>query len=81
MMAQPCDYTREQWTNKDLVYSTGYSTQYSVTVCMGKEPKKSGDMYMYNWFTLLYTWNWHNIVNQLYSNKNFLKNELYTLNE
>jgi len=28
-------------------------------------------MYMYNWFTLLYTWNEHNIVNQLYSNKIF----------
>ena len=23
---------------------------------------------MYNWITLLYTWNEHNIVNQLYSN-------------
>ena len=27
-------------------------------------------MYMHNWFTLLYTWNYHHIVNQLYSNKN-----------
>ena len=27
-----------------------------------------------NWITLLYTWNQHNIVNQLYSNKIFLKN-------
>ena len=26
-------------------------------------------MYMYNWFTLLYTWNKHNIVNELLSNK------------
>ena len=24
---------------------------------------------MYNWFTLLYSRNWHNVVNQLYSNK------------
>ena len=24
---------------------------------------------MYNWITLLYTWNKHNIVNQLYPNK------------
>ena len=24
---------------------------------------------MYNWLTLLYTWNLHNIVSQLYSNK------------
>ena len=23
---------------------------------------------MYNWITLLYTWNDHNVVNQLYSN-------------
>ena len=23
---------------------------------------------MYDWITLLYTWNYHNIVNQLYSN-------------
>ena len=33
-------------------------------------------MYMYNWFTLPYTWNSHNIVNQLYFNKNFLKKNL-----
>ena len=25
-------------------------------------------MYMCNWITLLYTWNYHNAVNQLYSN-------------
>ena len=25
-------------------------------------------MYMYKWITFLYTWNFHNIVNQLYSN-------------
>ena len=37
---------------------------------MEKDLKKSGYMHMYNWFTLLYTLNWHNIVNQLYSNKN-----------
>ena len=28
---------------------------------------------MYKRFTLLYTWNQHNIVNQLYPNKNFKK--------
>ena len=27
-------------TNKDLLYSTGNSTQYSVTAYMGKESKK-----------------------------------------
>ena len=48
----------KQMTNKDLLYSTGNSTQYSVMACMGKESKKkSGYMCMYNWFTLLYTWN------------------------
>ena len=44
--------------NKDLLYSTGNSTQYSVMAYMGKESKKkSGYMYMHNWFPLLYTWN------------------------
>ena len=28
---------------------------------------------MYNWITLLYTWNQHNIVNQLYANIKFKK--------
>ena len=28
---------------------------------------------MYNWFALLYTWNQHNFVNQLYANKKFFK--------
>ena len=38
---------------------------------MGKESKrKRVDICdMYNWFTLLYTWSKHNIVNQLYSNR------------
>ena len=31
--------------------------------------KKNGYMYMYNWFTLLYTWNKYNFVNQLYASK------------
>ena len=30
-------------------------------------------MYMYNWFRLLYIWNQHNIVNQLYSSKSYQK--------
>ena len=28
------------WTNKDLLYSTGNSAQYSVIIQMGKEPEK-----------------------------------------
>ena len=34
---------------------------------MGKEFEK-GYMYMYNWMTLLYLWNYHNMDNKLYSN-------------
>ena len=33
---------------------------------------------MYNWVTLLSSRNWHNIVNQLYLNKTFLKKEQYS---
>ena len=40
--------------NKDLLYSTGNSAQYSMTTYMGK---KNGYMYICNRFTLLYTWN------------------------
>src|SRR5574337_1017583 len=43
----------KQRTNKDLLYSTGNSTQYPVKTPMGKESKqKSG--YMYSGFTMLY---------------------------
>ena len=38
---------RKYITNKDLLYSTGKSTQYSVIASVGKESKKSGYMYMY----------------------------------
>ena len=41
----------KQVANKDLLYSTGNSTQYFVMAYMGKESKKkkkSGDTYMYN---------------------------------
>ena len=48
---------RKQITNKDLLYSTGNSTQYSVMTYMEKNLKKSGYMYMYNRFTLLYSRN------------------------
>ena len=29
---------------------------------------------MYNWITLVYTWNYHNIVNERYSNRKFKNN-------
>jgi len=44
----------KQITNKNLLYCTGNSTQYSVMTYMGKE-SKSVYMSMYNRFNLLYT--------------------------
>ena len=38
----------KQITNKDLLHSTGNSTQFSVMAYMGKESKKSGYVYLYN---------------------------------
>ena len=42
-------------TNKDLLYSTGNSIQYSAMPIGGKNLKQSEHMYMYNRFTLLKT--------------------------
>ena len=39
---------KKQITNQKLLYSTGNSTQYSALAYMGKNPKKSGYMYMYS---------------------------------
>ena len=40
------------------------------SICMwGKNLKENGYVYMYNPITLLYSRNYHNLVNQLYSNK------------
>ena len=33
-------------------------------------PKGKGYMYMWSWFTLLYSGNYHNVLKQLYFNKN-----------
>jgi len=35
-------------TNKDLLYSTGNSTQYSIMTYTEKNLKKSGYLYIYN---------------------------------
>ena len=59
-------YKLKKKTNKGLLYRTGNSTQYSLMTYMGREFKKSEYMCMYNWFTLPYPWNYHNIVNELY---------------
>ena len=45
-------------TNKDTLYSTENSTQYSVVAYFGgKNLKKRGYVYMYNQFTLWYSRN------------------------
>ena len=38
-----------------------------------KNLKKNGYVYMYNYITLLYSRNYHNIVNQLYFNRTLKK--------
>ena len=83
-----CTLRYMEWlANDDLLYSTGNSTQYSVIIC-GKRVWKRMDVctciteslccteeiYMYNWITLLYSRNDHNLINQLYF-KQTLKNE------
>ena len=35
---------------------------------MGKESEKNEYVHVHKWTTLLYTWNEHNIVSQLYTN-------------
>ena len=43
---------------------------------MGKEYKMSRYVYMCNWFALLYTRNWYNFVNQLYTPMTIFKKDL-----
>ena len=63
-----------EWlANRDLLYRTGTSTQYSVTVYLGKESEKEGIVSMRDWVTLWCSRTDHNIVNQLYPNKLFKK--------
>ena len=65
-----CTLRYMEWlANRDLLYSTGNSTQYSVMVYMGKE--KNGCVSLHNWITLLYRRNYHPIVNQPYFNTPF----------
>ena len=59
-----------QWlASGDLLYSTENSTQYFVIIYWEKNLKENGYGYIYNWTTLLYSRNYHNIVNHLYFNK------------
>ena len=43
--------------NENLLYITGSSIQYFGIVCIEKNLKKTGYIYIYNWFTWLCTWN------------------------
>ena len=45
---------------------------------MGEDSEKN--RYMYNWIALLYTWNEHNTVNQLYSSVKLKKKKINDLN-
>ena len=73
--------TINKWIiNKDLLYST---ENYSV-LCNDLYEKKNWEKivdmhvkkeHVYNWFTLLYSRNQHNIVNELYPSKNLKKKE------
>ena len=61
----------------DLIWRTYWIT-YRMLLCnIGKESKKEQIYVYYNWFTLLYSRNWYNIVNKLYSNKNSFKKKPY----
>ena len=55
-------------TNKDLLYSTWNSAQRYAAAWMGGEFGRERYMHMYGWVPSLSTWNYHNIVNQLYPN-------------
>ena len=57
-------------TNKDLLYSTGNSSQCYVAAWMAAEFGGNGYMYMYGWAPSLFTWNSYNVVNWLYLIKN-----------
>ena len=60
-----------EWINNVVLqYSTGKYIQFPGINHNGKNKKEC--IYEYNWDTLLYSRNWHNIGNQLYFNKNIL---------
>ena len=52
-----CPLYAKQITSENILYSTGNPTLYSGMTYMEKNLKKNGYMYVYNGFTLLYSWN------------------------
>ena len=62
-----CKLSYLEWIDKVLMYSTGNYIQYPVIYHNGKNICiKKECIYVCN--TLLYSRDWHNIVNQLYFN-------------
>ena len=55
-----------------IMHQNFLKSLFKYTVLGRKSNKKRAYMYTYSWFTLPYSRNEHNIVKQLYSNKNFL---------
>ena len=56
-------------TNKDLLYSTWKSVQWYVAALRGGELGENRYISVYGWILLLFIWNYCNIVNWLYLNK------------
>ena len=55
-------------TNEVLLYSTWTLLNVMRQPTLERSLWENGYMYMYDRVPLLSTWNYHNIVNQLYSN-------------
>ena len=61
-----CTWWYMEWlASGDLLYSTGNSSQYSVIIHMGKDYEKEWIPIHVNSVRLLYSRNYHSIVNQL----------------
>ena len=69
-----CKLLHFEWIHCEvLLYSTGnYIQSLGIDHDWGSYEKKEC-MYVYDWVTLLYSRNWHNIVNQLYFNTKIKK--------
>ena len=55
-------------TNKDLHIAHGTLLNFMWQPIWEGSYGENKYMYMYGWTPLLFTWNYHNIVNQLYPN-------------
>ena len=66
-----CKRLHLEWLSSKDLYSTGNHTQSPGIEHDGRQYKKE---YIYIWVILLYSRNWHNIVNQLcFNGKNLPK--------